>query len=131
MPFNPRLVEHLSWHGHLCTCGRDDDDDEEARYLVVVLEGQHFNLTFRYFSDELTSANHPLQDFSTLPHSFPNLNGGSCGFTTLHNYNMQAPSMLTKFESKSSRAKGIAFHSKRPWILVSLHSVSSHCDRVS
>ncbi|KAF2421839.1 Coatomer, alpha subunit [Tothia fuscella] len=30
--------------------------------------------------------------------------------------------MLTKFESKSSRAKGIAFHSKRPWILVSLHS---------
>lgn len=30
--------------------------------------------------------------------------------------------MLTKFESKSSRAKGIAFHAKRPWILVSLHS---------
>ncbi|KAF2972016.1 hypothetical protein GQX73_g1504 [Xylaria multiplex] len=36
---------------------------------------------------------------------------------------MQASSgMLTKFESKSSRVKGIAFHSKRPWILVSLHS---------
>ncbi|KAL9101345.1 MAG: hypothetical protein Q9163_003392 [Psora crenata] len=36
---------------------------------------------------------------------------------------MQAsPSMLTKFESKSSRAKGISFHPKRPWILVSLHS---------
>ncbi|KAL9609083.1 MAG: hypothetical protein Q9167_006132 [Letrouitia subvulpina] len=33
-----------------------------------------------------------------------------------------APNMLTKFESKSSRAKGIAFHPKRPWILVSLHS---------
>ncbi|MCJ1342136.1 hypothetical protein MMC31_000316 [Peltigera leucophlebia] len=32
------------------------------------------------------------------------------------------PNMLTKFESKSSRAKGIAFHPKRPWILVSLHS---------
>lgn len=30
--------------------------------------------------------------------------------------------MLTKFESKSSRAKGIAFHPKRPWALVSLHS---------
>ncbi|RLV93860.1 Coatomer subunit alpha [Spathaspora sp. JA1] len=30
--------------------------------------------------------------------------------------------MLTKFESKSSRAKGIAFHPKRPWVLVSLHS---------
>lgn len=30
--------------------------------------------------------------------------------------------MLTKFESKSSRAKGIAFHPKRPLALVSLHS---------
>ncbi|KAL7927285.1 Coatomer, alpha subunit [Trichoderma austrokoningii] len=33
-----------------------------------------------------------------------------------------SPGMLTKFESKSSRAKGIAFHPKRPWILVALHS---------
>ncbi|KAG9246003.1 coatomer WD associated region-domain-containing protein [Calycina marina] len=33
-----------------------------------------------------------------------------------------SPTMLTKFESKSSRAKGIAFHPKRPWILVALHS---------
>ncbi|EER44537.1 coatomer alpha subunit [Histoplasma capsulatum H143] len=33
-----------------------------------------------------------------------------------------SPNMLTKFESKSSRAKGIAFHPKRPWLLVSLHS---------
>ncbi|KEY64740.1 hypothetical protein S7711_05394 [Stachybotrys chartarum IBT 7711] len=33
-----------------------------------------------------------------------------------------SPGMLTKFESKSSRAKGIAFHPTRPWILVSLHS---------
>lgn len=30
--------------------------------------------------------------------------------------------MLTKFESKSSRVKGIAFHPKRPWVLASLHS---------
>lgn len=30
--------------------------------------------------------------------------------------------MLTKFESKSSRAKGVAFHPTRPWILVALHS---------
>ncbi|CAH2355081.1 coatomer subunit alpha [[Candida] railenensis] len=30
--------------------------------------------------------------------------------------------MLTKFESKSSRSKGVAFHPKRPWVLVSLHS---------
>lgn len=29
--------------------------------------------------------------------------------------------MLTKFESKTSRAKGMAFHPKRPWALVSLH----------
>ncbi|GAV50250.1 hypothetical protein ZYGR_0U01060 [Zygosaccharomyces rouxii] len=30
--------------------------------------------------------------------------------------------MLTKFESKSTRAKGIAFHSSRPWVLVALFS---------
>ncbi|CAG79756.1 YALI0E19767p [Yarrowia lipolytica CLIB122] len=30
--------------------------------------------------------------------------------------------ILTQFESKSSRAKGLAFHSTRPWVLVSLHS---------
>ncbi|KAG1147533.1 hypothetical protein G6F37_002746 [Rhizopus arrhizus] len=30
--------------------------------------------------------------------------------------------MLTKFESKSNRVKGIAFHPKRPWILASLHN---------
>ncbi|KAI9497476.1 coatomer protein alpha subunit [Zychaea mexicana] len=30
--------------------------------------------------------------------------------------------MLTKFESKSNRCKGLAFHPKRPWILASLHN---------
>lgn len=30
--------------------------------------------------------------------------------------------MLTKFESKSARVKGLSFHPKRPWILTSLHS---------
>ncbi|KAL8160659.1 hypothetical protein V2J09_002196 [Rumex salicifolius] len=30
--------------------------------------------------------------------------------------------MLTKFETKSNRVKGLCFHSKRPWILASLHS---------
>ncbi|KAJ3678696.1 hypothetical protein LUZ60_002499 [Juncus effusus] len=30
--------------------------------------------------------------------------------------------MLIKFETKSSRVKGLSFHSKRPWILASLHS---------
>jgi len=30
--------------------------------------------------------------------------------------------MLTKFETKSARVKGLAFHPKRPWILASLHN---------
>jgi coatomer protein complex subunit alpha (xenin) len=30
--------------------------------------------------------------------------------------------MLTKFETKSNRVKGLSFHPKRPWILASLHS---------
>ncbi|XP_038973835.1 coatomer subunit alpha-3-like [Phoenix dactylifera] len=30
--------------------------------------------------------------------------------------------MLTKFETKSNRVRGLSFHSKRPWILASLHS---------
>ncbi|XP_031268986.1 coatomer subunit alpha-2-like [Pistacia vera] len=30
--------------------------------------------------------------------------------------------MLTKFETKSNRVKGLSFHSKRPWILASLHN---------
>mmetsp|Transcript_15468 Transcript_15468/g.33334 ORF Transcript_15468/g.33334 Transcript_15468/m.33334 type:complete len:1281 (+) Transcript_15468:267-4109(+) len=32
--------------------------------------------------------------------------------------------MLTKFETKSNRVKGLAFHPTRPWILSSLHSGS-------
>ncbi len=30
--------------------------------------------------------------------------------------------MLTKFESKSNRVKGLSFHASRPWILTSLHN---------
>ena len=30
--------------------------------------------------------------------------------------------MLTKFETRSNRVKGLSFHSKRPWILASLHN---------
>ncbi|XP_033632852.1 coatomer subunit alpha-like [Asterias rubens] len=30
--------------------------------------------------------------------------------------------MLTKFETKSARVKGLCFHPKRPWILTSLHN---------
>jgi len=32
------------------------------------------------------------------------------------------PKMLTKFETKSARVKGLSFHPKRPWILTSLHN---------
>lgn len=34
------------------------------------------------------------------------------------------PAMLSKFETKSNRVKGLSFHAKRPWILASLHSGS-------
>src|ERR1700749_4914358 len=34
----------------------------------------------------------------------------------------KAARMLLKFESKSNRVKGLAFHPKRPWILASLHN---------
>lgn len=30
--------------------------------------------------------------------------------------------MMIKFNNKSSRVKGLAFHPKRPWVLCSLHS---------
>lgn len=30
--------------------------------------------------------------------------------------------MLTKFETKSNRVKGLAFHPHRPWVLASLHN---------
>jgi WD40 repeat protein len=30
--------------------------------------------------------------------------------------------MYTKFQTKSARVKGISFHSKRPWVLTSLHN---------
>jgi coatomer protein complex subunit alpha (xenin) len=33
-----------------------------------------------------------------------------------------ASNMLTKFESKSARVKGLAFHPVRPWICASLHN---------
>lgn len=30
--------------------------------------------------------------------------------------------MLTKFDSKSNRVKGVSFHRSRPWVLSSLHN---------
>lgn len=35
---------------------------------------------------------------------------------------MKDKKQLIKFENKSERVKGLAFHPKRPWILASLHS---------
>ena len=46
---------------------------------------------------------------------------------TLSSY-AQLSLTLLQFESKSSRAKGLAFHPKRPWILVSLHSSTIQYD---
>ena len=34
--------------------------------------------------------------------------------------------MLTKFETKSKRVKGLSFHKYRPWILASLHNGAIH-----
>jgi coatomer protein complex subunit alpha (xenin) len=34
----------------------------------------------------------------------------------------QNNSFLIKFETKSNRVKGLAFHPKRPWIAASLHN---------
>ncbi|EGD72417.1 COP1 protein [Salpingoeca rosetta] len=34
--------------------------------------------------------------------------------------------MLTKFEAKTARVKGVSFHPKRPWVLASLHSGVIH-----
>ena len=34
--------------------------------------------------------------------------------------------MLTKFETKSKRVKGLSFHKHRPWVLASLHNGSIH-----
>lgn len=34
--------------------------------------------------------------------------------------------MLSKFETKSKRVKGLSFHKHRPWVLASLHNGSIH-----
>lgn len=35
---------------------------------------------------------------------------------------MATPQFLLKFETKSARVKGLSFHSRRPWLLASLHT---------
>jgi WD40 repeat protein len=46
----------------------------------------------------------------------------------IKNINKEYPefwkSYLAKFETKSSRVKGISFHPSRPWVLASLHNGS-------
>lgn len=80
----------------------DMDTVEEARRSARLW---HCEFKLQPISDELIASDHPLRNLSSL--SFlPKLHGGSYGYTTT----MQSPNMLTKFESKSSRAKGIAFH---------------------
>ena len=44
------------------------------------------------------------------------------GFHTLYFDNRDSTRMLTKFETKSPRVKGLAFHVNRPWVLASLHN---------
>ncbi len=39
-----------------------------------------------------------------------------------HSTMAQNNSFLIKFETKSNRVKGLAFHPKRPWIAASLHN---------
>ncbi|CAH1422297.1 unnamed protein product [Lactuca virosa] len=43
-------------------------------------------------------------------------------FSDLKLWEIYETKMLTKFETKSNRVKGLSFHNKRPWILASLHS---------
>ncbi len=40
----------------------------------------------------------------------------------IHDMISKKSEMLTKFETKSARVKGVAFHPKRPWVLASLHN---------
>jgi hypothetical protein len=42
--------------------------------------------------------------------------------TNLDITNQSTATMLTKFESKSARVKGLAFHPVRPWVCASLHN---------
>lgn len=44
---------------------------------------------------------------------------GKANALTGHNATL---TMLTKFESKSARVKGLAFHPVRPWVCASLHN---------
>ena len=58
---------------------------------------------------------------STLAY-FTQLESLSSAIPSSKSHHQSQYQMLTKFESKSSRVKGIAFHPKRPWVLSSLHS---------
>ena len=56
-----------------------------------------------------------------MPFSFPSQNSLLRALIR-ENASNNTNKMLTKFETKSNRVKGLSFHPKRPWILASLHS---------
>ncbi len=56
--------------------------------------------------------NSSLEEFGLTVLYYHRLGGGS-GSGGLE----KSSKMLTKFESKSARVKGLSFHPKRPWIL--------------
>lgn len=89
----------------------DADNDEQASIQFSLGISPS---TLAYISQiESVAAQLALAPPSLLHHS-------SSSSGTAHN--VSPYEMLTKFESKSSRVKGLAFHPKRPWILTSLHS---------
>jgi len=124
----------ISWHGigtRMESEGVDVDTHcrrEHDQPRSHLSEALRFNATckfplwsYLFFHDLIASSWFPY--VLSSPSLKQLLHGGSFGFATTTAFAMQSPNMLTKFESKSSRAKGIAFHPRRPWILVSLHSV--------
>ncbi|RYP52428.1 hypothetical protein DL768_002394 [Monosporascus sp. mg162] len=91
-------------------------------WLLDELEAPYRASQLNSTSTHLTQTLGPIFSPTTVSDPLA-LNGLPAASLVNLSVKMQASSgMLTKFESKSSRAKGIAFHPKRPWILVSLHS---------
>lgn len=65
-----------------------------------------------------------IADFNQLAASLAQVTLGTnfAALTGTRNSDNNEYKMLTKFESKSNRVKGVAFHPKRPWVLATLHS---------
>lgn len=93
---------HMSNHFFVLLSEDDEHDFGDARTLADISPS-----TLAYLS----------QSLAFIAPSQAALSAQSTGSNSGSPY-----AMLTKFESKSSRVKGLAFHPKRPWILTSLHS---------